>query len=213
MKIFKFLILSTLSIVFLIFLAVLYDLSYYDPSYVNRSAITFNKNNLNSKKIKKFYTYIEKIPYFLGYQFLDSHKEFWKIEDENIRDELPEFQIIPAKTKNFIDGTNNDEIERNYENWTRSHGGYSNLRFSNLDLINKSNVKNLEIAWVYKSNDVKKSVQANPIIKDGLMYFPTPGNSIVCLDAATGKEIWKYKVQRGFHAAKRGLLLWQDKKK
>ena len=212
MKIFKFFIFSTLSIVLLIFLAVLYDLSYYDPSYVNRSAITFNKNNLNSKKIKKFYTHIEKIPYFLGYQFLDSHKEFWKIEDENTRDELPEFQIIPAKTKNFVDGSKKDEIERNYENWTRSHGGYSNLRFSNLDLINKSNVKNLEVAWVYKSNDVKKSIQANPIIKDGLIYFPTPGNSIVCLDAATGKEIWKYKVQRGFHAAKRGLLLWQDKK-
>ena len=81
-----------------------------------------------------------------------------------------------------------------------------------MDLINKSNVKNLEVAWIYKSNDVKKSIQANPIIKDGLIYFPTPGNSIVCLDAATGKEIWKYKVERGFHAAKRGFLLWQDKK-
>ena len=34
----------------------------------------------------------------------------------------------------------------------------------------------------------------------------------MCLDAKTGQEIWKYKVQRGFHAAKRGLLIWQDKK-
>ena len=88
----------------------------------------------------------------------------------------------------------------------QSHSGYSNLEFSNLDLINKSNVKNLEIAWVYKSNDVKKSVQANPII-DGLMYFPTPGNSIVCLDAATGKEIWKYKVEEGSCSEKRPAFM------
>ena len=103
-------------------------------------------------------------------------------------------------------------IEKNYSNWFRSHGGYSNIRFSSLDTINRSNVKNLEVAWIYNSKDNKKSIQANPVVKDGRVYFPTPGNFIVCLDAVTGTEIWKYKVKRGFHAAKRGLLLWQDQK-
>ena len=70
----------------------------------------------------------------------------------------------------------------------------------------------MEVAWIYNSKDNKKSIQANPVVKDGRVYFPTPGNFIVCLDATTGKEIWKYKVKRGFQAAKRGLLLWQDQK-
>ena len=35
-----------------------------------------------------------------------------------------------------------DEVEKNFSNWTRSHGGFSSMRFSSLDLINKSNISN-----------------------------------------------------------------------
>ena len=45
--------------------ALLYDLSYYDPSYINRNAITFNYNNLNSSKAKKIYKNIENFFYYL----------------------------------------------------------------------------------------------------------------------------------------------------
>ena len=141
MKYLKYLFLTIFSLIILSLLAVIYDLSYYDPSYVNRNAITFSKKNINSKKIRKIYSSLEKIPYILGNQFLDSHKRFWEVEDENKRNSLPSTIVIPAKKENFKKGTEIENIERNYSNWTRSHGGYSNLRFSNLDLINRSNVK------------------------------------------------------------------------
>ena len=73
-------------------------------------------------------------------------------------------------------------------------------------------MQNLRLAWQYNSTDGKKGIQANPIVKNGKIYFPTPGNHIVCLDAQTGKLIWKYKAEKGFHVAKRGLLIWEDKK-
>ncbi len=212
MKIIKYFFYTIFGIILIACAAVVYDLTYYDPSYVNRNSITFSKQNINSKKIKKLYSHIEKVPYKLGYLFLDSHKEFWQVEDPVARDNLELLKIIPAKKDGFKEGTEIKNIEKNYSNWFRSHGGYSNIRFSSLDTINRSNVKNLEVAWIYNSKDNKKSIQANPVIKDGLVYFPTPGNFIVCLDATTGKEIWKYKVKRGFQAAKRGLLLWQDQK-
>ena len=53
-KIFKFIALSFFGLVFLTLLLFLFDLSSYDPSYINRNSITFNENNLNSKKSKKF---------------------------------------------------------------------------------------------------------------------------------------------------------------
>ena len=81
MKIIKYLFSTIFGIILIACAAVIYDLAYYDPSYVNRNSITFSKQNINSKKIRKFYSHIEKIPYKLGYSFLDSHKEFWKIED------------------------------------------------------------------------------------------------------------------------------------
>ena len=212
MKPLKYLFFTSLGIILFSFAAILYDLAYYDPSYVNRNSLTFSKQNLNSKKIKKFYSYLEKVPYKVGYLFLDSHKEFWKIEDPVKRNNIPPIKIISAKKDNFKEGTKIKDIEKNYSDWSRSHGGFSNTRFSSLDLVNKSNVKNLKVAWIYNSKDNKKSIQANPVVQDGLVYFPIPGNFIVCLDAATGKEVWKYKVKRGFHAAKRGLLLWKDQK-
>ena len=199
-----------LTVLILFFLAILYDLAYYDPSYLNRSAITFNANNLNSKKIIKLFEKIEKAYYILGYKFLNKHKKFWEVEDSSIREKLPKIKKIEGKKSNFLPGRKIEEIEKNFSNWERSHGGYTSIRFSSLKKINKDNVHKLKVAWTYNSKDGKKGIQANPVVKDGLVYFPTPGNHVVCLDAATGKEVWKYKVKRGFHAAKRGLLIWKD---
>jgi len=207
-KLIKFLFLLLLLLIF----SVIYDLAKYDSSYINKNALTFNINNLNSKKAIKAFNYFNNFYNGLIYNVSSKHKEYWKIESKNIRENLNKEKIIPGKKDNFLNGRKIDEIEKNYSNWTRSHGGNSSSRFSSLDLINKNNIKKLKIAWVYNSNDGKKGIQANPIVFDGFIYFPTPGNNIVCIDGSTGKEIWRYKVEKGYNAAKRGLLIWHDKK-
>ena len=35
-------------------------------------------------------------------------------------------------------GTSLDKLEKNFSNWFRSHGGFSSMRFSSLEEINKS---------------------------------------------------------------------------
>lgn len=189
-----------------------YDLAYYDPSYLNRNSITFSINNLNSKKTKKLFKYSEKLYYYLSYKISKRQKEFWKPEDPTIREKLPKILKISGKKDNFLPGTKIEEIEKNFSNWPRSHGGFTSMRFSSLKKINKNNVKKLKLAWIYNSKDGKMGMQANPVVYDGLIYAPTPGGHIVCLDGATGKEIWKYKAKRGYAIAKRGLLIWNDKK-
>ena len=86
------------------------------------------------------------------------------------------------------------------------------MRFSSLDLINKNNVGKLKLAWQFNSNDGKKGIQANPVVYEGMVYLPTPGNNIVCLDGTNGKIIWRYETKKGYNAAKRGLLIWKDEK-
>ena len=212
MKFFKRLIIFFLSIIFILSIGILYDLSYYDPSYLNRNSITFDKNNLNSKKIKNLYPTLERYYYIFKRKLSNEQKNYWKIEDPIAREKLPKIINISGKKDNFIPGTSLDLLEKNFSNWTRSHGGYSSMRFSSLKKINKTNVHKLKIAWIYKSNDGKKSIQANPVVNDGLIYFPTPGNFIVCLDAASGSVVWKFKAPQGFWAAKRGLLIWNSQK-
>ena len=203
--------LSTLTLFITVITVIVYDMAYYDPSYINRNVVTFSFNNLNSKKVKNLFKHAEKIYYKSAYKISKKHKKFWEVEDPSIRENLPDVIKVSAKQKNFTPGEDIDDLETNLSNWPRSHGGFTSMRFSNLKSINKNNVEKLKLAWVYNSKDGKKGIQANPVVHDGLVYFPTPGNHIVCLDGSSGKQVWKYKVEKGYHAAKRGLLIWNDK--
>ena len=164
MNFLKKIIIIFFSLISLFCLVLIYDLSSYDPSYLNRSAFTLNPNNLNSKKIKKIYFNLEKYYYKLNYSFFNSNKKKWEIENPEKRNNLPTTIKITAKKSNFSPGTNIQDIEKNYSNWMRSHGGYSSAKFSELKKINKSNIDDLEVAWIFKSNDIKKSIQANPVV-------------------------------------------------
>ena len=193
---FRLIIISLFTALILLLLLLLYDLAKYDPSYINRNSFTFNVNNLNSKKTKKFFNYYNNLYHNSAYKFLKSYKEYWVVEEPSLRNNLPEIKVILGKKDNFVPGKKIEEIEKNFSNWPRSHGGFSSMRFSSLDLINKSNIGKLKLAWTFNSNDGKKGIQANPVVYQGLVYMPTPGNHIVCLDGASGEEIWKYKVEK-----------------
>ena len=191
---------------------ILFDLAKYDSSYINRNPLTFDINNLNSKKTKKLFGYYENLYNKIALKISKDHKDYWKIEDPSLRANLPETKVISKKKENFLPGEKIEEIEKNFSNWPRSHGGFSSMRFSSLNLIKKNNIEKLKLAWTFNSKDGKKGIQANPVVYDGLIYLPTPGNHIVCLDGTNGKEIWRYKAKKGYHVAKRGLVIWEDKK-
>ncbi len=209
---FKPLIVFFLSALILLILVVSFDLSNFDSSYTNRNTITFSVNNLNSKKSKKLFKIYEDVTHEIANKISKKHQDYWKPEDQYLRKDLPKTKIIAKKKDNFFPGQKIEDMEKNYSNWPRSHGGHYSMRFSSLDLINRKNVEKLELAWQFNSNDGKKGIQANPVVYEGLVYIPTPGNYIVCLDGTNGNVIWKYKPEKGYNVAKRGLLLWEDKK-
>lgn len=79
--------------------------------------------------------------------------------------------------------------------WPSFGRDYSNQRMSPLTQINVDNVKELTLAWQYKSG-VAASFQATPIVVDGVMYVALPYNHVAALDAKTGKELWRYQHER-----------------
>lgn len=93
-----------------------------------------------------------------------------------------------------------------YTTWTAYQGGAHSSQYSALDQINKSNVSQLEVAWTYP---VAGNITFNPIVVDNVMYVQGTGNSIVALDAATGKELWSHANQGAIGA--RGLNYWESK--
>lgn len=80
-------------------------------------------------------------------------------------------------------------------NWPSYGRDYSNQRFSPLARINRANVNQLAPAWSYNSG-IKATFQATPIVVDGVMYLSLPFNHVVALDAASGRQLWRYEHQR-----------------
>ena len=79
------------------------------------------------------------------------------------------------------------------------NGGAYNIRYSPLTQVNRENVAQLTVAWTYDSHDSFKDseMQSNPIIVEGLLYATTPTMQVVALNAATGREIWKFDPSGG----------------
>lgn len=79
--------------------------------------------------------------------------------------------------------------------WPSFGRDYTNQRMSPLTQITPQNVKNLSLAWQFKTG-VSASFQATPIVTSGVMYVALPYNHVVALDAKTGKELWRYQHER-----------------
>ncbi|MDF0519224.1 methanol/ethanol family PQQ-dependent dehydrogenase [Bradyrhizobium yuanmingense] len=71
--------------------------------------------------------------------------------------------------------------------------GYNLQRFSTLKQINKDTVKNLVPIWNYSFND-DRSEESQPIVYQGIIYV-TSHNATMAVDAKTGKQIWKSKIE------------------
>ena len=90
-----------------------------------------------------------------------------------------------------VDGAKIANADADPGEWL-SHGRiYSEQRFSPLDKINTTNVKNLGVAWEYRTYSVR-GLEATPIVSDGVMFITLPWSKVIALDAKSGKELWQY---------------------
>jgi alcohol dehydrogenase (cytochrome c) len=76
-------------------------------------------------------------------------------------------------------------------NWTSYHGDISGNRYSALEQINSSNVRNLSPRWMFPIPSSPR-IEATPVVVDGVMYV-TGWNEVWALDATTGQQIWMFR--------------------
>jgi len=86
------------------------------------------------------------------------------------------------------------EMQKNPNDWVMQNGNYANTRYSELDQINSSNVKDLKVAWSF-STGVLRGHEGGPLVIGDVMYIHTPfPNKVFALDLKNeGKIIWKYE--------------------
>src|SRR5262245_55899500 len=86
--------------------------------------------------------------------------------------------------------------------WQTYSGDAQGRRDSPLTQINATNVSTLKLAWQYGvpapgTTARPAPSQAVQILMRGVLYTSTTQRTIVALDPVTGREIWKYSLDKG----------------
>ena len=91
------------------------------------------------------------------------------------------------------------------------YGGNSEAtHYSPLKQINRSTVKQLEVAWTYDTGE-NGGLQTSPIEVSGVLYGISPSQKVFAVDAATGKLNWKFDSGIAGTQPARGLAYWADR--
>jgi alcohol dehydrogenase (cytochrome c) len=82
--------------------------------------------------------------------------------------------------------------------------------YSPLEQIDAGNVKNLKEVWSAPNTNA----EATPLVHDGVLYLPLGGDGVLALDAATGKELWRYARElpngRAPGGSKRNIAIYEN---
>jgi quinoprotein glucose dehydrogenase len=101
--------------------------------------------------------------------------------------------------------------------WPVYGGDPDHTHFTTLDQITPANASKLAVAWTFETGDAFKGseMQANPIVVDGVLYATSPKLHVFALDAATGKELWRFDPNNGkpptSRIRHRGVVVTKDR--
>src|ERR1044072_8305358 len=90
----------------------------------------------------------------------------------------------------------NEEVQKlstDPNNWAQQSGDHALTRYSKLDQINTSNVKDLKVAWTF-STGVLRGHEGSPLVIASTLYVHTPfPNTVFALNLDDEQKIlWSY---------------------
>ena len=98
----------------------------------------------------------------------------------------------PPREKPFVPVTDEMLQKPDPADWLMWRRTLDSWGYSPLDQINRSNVAQLE-AWSGRAPMGTGNQEATPLVYDGVMYVPNPGDYIQAFDAKTGDLLWEYQ--------------------
>lgn len=91
----------------------------------------------------------------------------------------------------WVDAARLAPADREPQNWLTDGRDQDNTYFSPLESINTGNVGRLGFAWQFDLG-ARRGQEATPIVVDGVMYTSSDRGHVYALDAATGRQLWRF---------------------
>src|ERR1700752_1641375 len=100
-------------------------------------------------------------------------------------------------------------------NWLMVHHDYSSQRFSKLDTINKSKIKNLTLKFAVAigGTSPNEALEVTPLVDDGFMYVVDGWGAIYKIDVRSGTHgriLWKMDPGQARYGRHPGVALWNN---
>jgi alcohol dehydrogenase (cytochrome c) len=98
-------------------------------------------------------------------------------------------------------------------NWLMNHRDFAAQRFSPLEAINRSNVKNMKLLFAVSLGGTSgnESLEATPLVDDGFMYISDHWGVVYKIDVRSGNSgriVWKMDPGQEKLDRNRGVALW-----
>ena len=100
-------------------------------------------------------------------------------------------EIAVAQNRLVAPVTDAEILDPPAEDWLMFRGNLANWGYSALDKISRENVNQLDLAWAFTMEE--GPIETTPVVRDGVIFLPNPGDVIHALDASTGDLIWEYR--------------------
>src|SRR3984957_20050283 len=122
-----------------------------------------------------------------------------------------------ARISGDVDDARLAAADREPQNWFTGGRDQGGTYYSPLASITAANVGKLGFAWSYDLGAPQRGQESTPTVVDGVMYTSGTWGYVYALDAATGKELWRYDPKVVPFAARqpccdlvnRGVAVWK----
>ena len=100
----------------------------------------------------------------------------------------PRHPATPLPVSSVTDAMLRDPSPNDWLMFRRTYDGWG---YSPLDQIDRDNVGELRLAWVWSMEDGRN--QPTPLVHDGVMFLANPNGVVQALDARTGEGLWEHR--------------------
>jgi quinohemoprotein ethanol dehydrogenase len=125
---------------------------------------------------------------------------------------------VPAQAAGTVDAARLAAVDAEPDNWFTGGRDRDGSYYSPLTIINAGNVARLGYAWSYDLGTFRGQ-EATPVMVDGVLYTSGVWGVVTALDAASGREVWRYDPEVPGQVGRnsccdivnRGVAVWRGK--
>src|SRR5262249_15612717 len=123
--------------------------------------------------------------------------------------------LLMSSTSLAADVTYERLLNPEPQNWLMNHRDFGSQRFSPLEIINKSNVKGLKLAFAVPLGGTSGNeyTEATPLVEDGMLYITDVWGVVYKIDVRSGtmgRVLWKMDPGQQKPDRNRGVALWNN---